>query len=112
MNTSEINALAPMTAHYLARNGVTLSHPRAIALADCFAHGDLYSVSELSAIAKEAGDKRLARLAGWMGELTFRAVFDPLAPMSSKEAWEAVEDALWQIDANAEVVSTFFTEEV
>ena len=111
MHTSEINALAPMTASYLARKGVTLTHPRAIALADSVAHGMLDSVNELHAIAKEAGDNRLARLAGWMGDLCFRGAFDPLQPMGDRE-WEAVESALWQIDANAEVLGTWFTEEV
>ncbi len=105
-------ALAPMTAHYLARVGVSLTNPKAIDLADGFAHGDLGAINGLSAIAHKAGDRRLARLARWMGNLTFRGAFDPLAPMASKEAWEAVEAALWTEQAEAEVLGSWFTEEV
>ena len=110
--TTTSNALAPMTAHYLARVGVSLTSNKAIDLADGFAHGDLGAINALSAIAHKGGDRRLARLARWMGELTFRGAFDPLAPMASKEAWEAVEACLWTEEAEEAVRGSWFTEEV
>ena len=111
MNTTD-TALAPMTAHYLARIGVALNSPKAIDLADGFAHGDLGAINALSAIARKGGDRRLTRLAQWMGNLTFRGAFDPLAPMASKEAWEAVEACLWTEEAEDAVRGSWFTEEV
>lgn len=110
--TTAANSLAPMTAHYLARIGVKLTSPKAIDLADGFAYGDLGAVNALFAIARKGGDRRLARLAQRMGDLTFRGVFDPLAPMASKEAWEAVEACLWTEEAEEAVRGSWFTEEV
>ena len=111
MNT-EITAHAPMTAFYLNRLGVTLYSVRAMGLADAVAYGSLYAIDEIIVISRLSGDKRLARLANRMGYLYERGAFDPLAPLSDKEIWKAIDDACWQIEANAEVVSTFFTEEV
>jgi hypothetical protein len=102
------------TASYLARTlgrGQTLTSRSALEIADAVAHGDLGAINAVASLGKQVGDNRLVRLASWMGELSWRGAFDPLAPMGS-EAWEMVEAAGWQVEAEEAARSTWFFEEV
>lgn len=102
------------TASYLARTlgrGQTLTSASALEIADAVAHGDLGAINAVHALGKRVGDNRLVRLASRMADLSWRGAFDPLAPMGS-DAWEVVEEAGWQVEADEVARSTWQVEEV
>lgn len=102
------------TASYLARTlgrGQVLTSVSALEIADAVAHGDLGAINAVHALGKRVGDTRLTRLASRMADLSFRGAFDPLAPMGS-DAWEIVEQAGLQVEADEVVRSTWEQVEV
>ena len=113
MNTASSTSYS-FTASYLARtlgHGQVLTSASALEIADAVAHGDLGAINAVSALGKRVGDTRLTRLASRMAELSWRGAFDPLAPMSS-EAWEVVEAAGLQVEADETIRSTWEIVEV